>query len=65
MGPIDFIEDPFEVHIKRGTAILSWPSGIRRAVPLDVFRIEHLRAGQALAEHDARRAEVVPIKRRG
>lgn len=61
---VDFIEEPFTVRIVKGNAILSWPGGDRRAIPLDVFRIEHHRAGKALAEHDARCADVVPIRRK-
>lgn len=61
----DFIEEPFTVEIKDGNAILTWPDGAKRSVPLRVFRMEHARAGKILAEHDARKAEVVPIRRKG
>lgn len=63
-GAIDFIEDSFEVQINRETAILTWPCGMRRAIPLDVFRMDHMRAGRALAEYDARRAEVIEFPRK-
>lgn len=61
---VEFIEEPFEVAIKDGNAILSWPDGTRRSIPLRVFRIEHHRAGEALAKHDAGKAVVVPLKGR-
>jgi hypothetical protein len=61
---MEFVEDPFEVEIKNGVAILSRPDGTRRAIPLHVFRMDVARAIQALADYDARKAEVVPIRRK-
>ena len=58
---LDFYDEPFEVEIKDGNAILIW-SDRRRVVPLRVFRIEHRRAGAALAVYDANRAEIVPLR---
>jgi hypothetical protein len=59
---MEFVEEPFEVAIRDGNAILKWPDGSRRCVPLRVFRIEHKRAGDVLAKYDAN-GEVVPIRR--
>ena len=59
----DFVEEPFsKPKIVDGIALLEWPDGSRRGIPLRVFRIEHARAGQALAEYDARQGEVIPIR---
>lgn len=63
VGVVEFMEEPFEVEIRRENAILTWPNGSRRAIPLHVFRIEAARAGQALAQHDARTAKVIPLRR--
>lgn len=58
VGPVDYIEEPFEVEIVekpgRGPiAFLTWPSGLRRAIPLDIFCEEHRRAGAAIAGYQA------------
>lgn len=60
---VEFVEEPFEVEIKKGVAIHRWPSGRKRAVPIDVFRVQVERANKALAEFDASHA-VLPIRKR-
>jgi len=62
MEQIEFLEAAFEVAISGGVIVLTWPNGIRRAMPLNVFRICTARAVKALAEHDARKAEVIPLR---
>jgi len=65
MGRIDFVEEPPEaVIISNGIAIAAWPDGSRRAIPLNVFRLCVSRCQRAIAEHDARNAEVVPFRRK-
>lgn len=60
---IDFVEEPFDIVIRRGNVVLTWPDGRSRALPLDVFRMCFARAGKALAKFDAERG-VVPIRAR-
>jgi len=64
MDKVEFVEEPFEVEIKNGNVILTRPDGTRRAMPLNVFRIDLERGVRAVAEYDARRANVVPIRRK-
>jgi len=63
MEHVDFIEEPCDVEIKHGTVRLTWPSGLKIAVPLAVFRLQHERVKRTLAEFDAKRA-VVPIRKK-
>jgi len=49
---IDFVDEPFTVRIKDGFALLTWPDGSKRGVPLRVFREEHRRASDVLMEYD-------------
>jgi hypothetical protein len=58
-----YFDEPCSFEVKRGVVITSWPSGEKLAFPLDVFRIQLARATKAVAEHDARLAEVVPMRR--
>jgi hypothetical protein len=61
--PFEFVEESCEIEIKDGNVIMRWPNGERRSIPLRVFRITHARAEKALRAYDARKGEVVPIKR--
>jgi hypothetical protein len=63
--PIEHVAEPSEITIKDGNVIMSWPSGETRAVPLRVFRITHMRASKALAEHDIRTGQIVPMRSKG
>lgn len=59
---VEFMDEPVECRIKRGVVYLSWPSGYRKAIPIDIFR-RNLAAGQkALAEFDAKHG-VVGLRR--
>lgn len=51
----DYSDEPFEVSINKRdrVALLKWPDGSRRVVPLPVFRIEVERAVKALLNLDA------------
>ncbi len=61
---MEFVEEPFEVSIRDGIAILKWPDGNKRGVPLRVFRIQTARCIKVLADYDAKRAVVLPLKRK-
>ena len=58
MADTVFVDEPCEVRIKRGVAYFIWPDGERRAVPLDVFRVNLNRMQKVLAEFDAKRGVV-------
>jgi len=61
---VDFIEEPCTFEIRREVAYAAWPNGTRMAFPLDVFRVQVARANGTLAEYDARKAQVVPMRAR-
>jgi len=65
MEQIEFLEAAFEVAISGGVIVLTWPNGLRRAMPLGVFRICTARANKALAEYDERKAEVLQLRASG
>lgn len=60
----EFVGEPFNVEIRDEIAHLSWPDGSQRHLPLRVFRMDCRRAGKALAAYDAKKAEVLPFKKR-
>ncbi len=62
--PIEYISEPFTVVIQDRNAILTWPDGSMRSIPLRVFRIESMRAAKAIAEYDAHKASIHSIKKR-
>lgn len=60
----EFSGDPAEFEVIDGIMHCKWP-GKRPdlCIPLRVFRINLATANKALAEHDAKCAEVVPLRR--
>lgn len=60
----DYREEPPEVRIADGVVTLEWRSGAKSSTSLRVFRITHARATAALAEYDAREADVRVFERR-
>lgn len=63
MEAAEFFDEPFEIEIKKGVALHTWPNGRKRAVPIDVFRVQVERANRALAEFDAGK-RVLPLKKK-
>ena len=63
MGVAEYDERPFKVDIRDGVGFFEWPDGTVRCMPLRTMRIDHARVGKALAEYDARKAEVVQLRR--
>lgn len=58
----EFIAEILEFSIEDGVVRI-WTADLDLYTPLSKFRRSMARAAKALAEHDARKAEVVPIRR--
>jgi hypothetical protein len=50
----ELIDQPWTVTIRKGIAYCEWPTGERRATPIDVFRKSIAHAVKVLADFDAR-----------
>lgn len=61
----EFSGEPAEFEVVDGIMHCRWP-GKRPdlCIPLRIFRINLERANRAVAEHDVRHAEVIPIRRK-
>ena len=57
-GVVEYIDEPFVVDIRRETAFLTWPDGRKMAVPLNIFRQQYIRAGNAIVAHDGARPKL-------
>jgi hypothetical protein len=53
--------EPFEVSIVSGNAVLLYSCGYQAVVPIRVFRQMVGRGQAAIAEHDARPDNVIPL----
>lgn len=56
-----FISDPFVVSIVSGNAVLRYACGEQTIIPLHVFRDMVRRAKDAIAAHDAKPDNVIPL----
>jgi hypothetical protein len=59
-----FLDEVPAYAVREGIVYVTTDDGWTLAMPLAKFRRAMARAGRALAEHDARKAEVVPLEGR-
>lgn len=63
MSRVDvFLDEVPEYAVREGIVYISTADGWTCAFPLRKFRLGMARAAKAIAEYEARNAEVVPIK---
>lgn len=60
---VPFVDAVPEYRIKDSIMYIDFGEFGTFAMPLAAFRKGHARSARVMAEHDARRAEIVPIKR--
>jgi hypothetical protein len=60
----EFVEDAPDVEIRDGNVYFAWPDGRKTGMPIRVCRLGLIRTCKAIGEHDARKAEVVPMRAR-
>lgn len=61
----EFVDEAATVDIRDRIVYFSWPDGSRMGMPLRACRVGAARLQKALQDYDARKAEVIPMRKRG